>query len=275
MMPNRLFRILSLARIIIIEGIRRYALIGLIVFALAGEAGGLLFFDFIPRDIGRASNDFLFSICWVAGLVFLLFHAVRASAWDEGRGVIHTFLARPISRTEYVIGVFAGLTILLLLLNLILGSIGWVLLNFIKSSVKPLYFEHLSLSCYVLSLAGLYCIEFMILSVILLFSAAIRGSFPVLLLTLSYYFICSGLPVVRDVLKDPKVAETTQGLGMLLKWMTAIFPDFSRLDFKMLVTVADNSLVTNEIFSIFGLSILYVVIVLWFASLIYQRRDLV
>jgi hypothetical protein len=274
-MPNHLARISSLARIIIIDGMRRYALIGLIFFALAGEVGGLFFFDFIPRDIGRASSDFLFSIYWISGLVFLLFHAVRASAWDEERGVIHTFLARPISRTEYVLGVFAGLSVLLFLLNIILGSIGWILLDFIQGSVKAAYFEHLSLPAYLLSLVGLFFIEFMILAVILLLSSAIRGTFPVLLLTLSYYFICSGLPVVRDVLKNQPKAEISQGLISTLKWMTAFFPDFSRLDFKTMITVAENMVSPKDLFSIFGLSALYIIILLWFASLIYQKRDLI
>jgi hypothetical protein len=273
-MGSHFVRIFSLARLIIIDGLRRYALIGLIVFALAGEAGGLLFFDFIPRDIGRASNDFLFSISWITGFIFLLFHAVQAAAWDDGRRVIHTFLARPISRAEYVLGVFTGLALLLLFLNLILGGIGWIILNSIKNSVGPIYFQHLSLTFFILTTLGLYCIELMILAVILFFSGAVRGSFPVLLLTLSYYFSCYGLPVVREAVGDQTVEASNQGLTILLKWMTAIFPDFSRLDFKTLVTVVDNPRPIMEFIPIFGLSTIYVVILLWLASLLYQRRDL-
>jgi len=273
-MGSRFVRILSLARLIIIDGLKRHALIGLIVFALAGEAGGLILFDSIPRDIGRASNDFLFSIICITGFIFLFFHAVQAAAWDDGRRIIHTFLARPISRTEYVLGVFTGLTLLLFLLNLILGGIGWIILNSIKNSVKPICFQYLSLSFFVLTTLGLYSIELMILAVILFFSGAIRGSFPVLLLTLFYYFICYGLPVVREAVSYQTLENSNQGLSMLLKWMTAIFPDFSRLDFKTLVTTVDNAPPIMEFVSIFGLSTIYVVIVLWFACLLYQRRDL-
>lgn len=267
-------RVFHLAWVIIIDGIRRHALIGLISFALASEAFGLLFFDFIPRDIGRASNDFLFSISWMTGLIFLFFHAVPAVAWGEDRRVIHTFLARPISRKEYLFGVFVGLALLLLALNCILGGIGWVILINIKDSVGPDYFQHLSLIVFLLSTLGLYCIELNILAVIMLISGTIRGSFPVFLLTLSYYFICSGLPVVREALGSMPVEKTDQGLFILLKWMTAIFPDFSRLDFKPLVTVLDSSLQGIELGSLFGVSLLYCLVVLWLASLLYQRRDL-
>lgn len=273
-MRSRLVRIGSLARLFLIDGLKRHALMGLIVFALAAQAGGLVFFDFIPREIGRASNDFLFSVTWVTGFVFLLFHGVQAAAWDDERRVIHTLLARPISRTEYVLGVFTGLALLLLLLNVILGGIGWMILTTIKNSVQPIYFEHLSLPFFLLSALGLYCIELMILAVILFFSGAVRGSFPVLLLTLSYYFICAGLPVVREAFSGRTADDFSQGLVMLLKGMTSVFPDFSRLDFKTLVTTANTGPSLIEYIAVFGLSVLYIGMLLWLAALLYQRRDL-
>jgi hypothetical protein len=37
-------RIIALARLVILDGLRRHALIGLILFAVAALSGGLLFF---------------------------------------------------------------------------------------------------------------------------------------------------------------------------------------------------------------------------------------
>ncbi len=153
-MLSRIQRISALARLIVLDGLRRHALIGLILFALAGITGGLIFFDFIPRDIGRATNDFLFSITWLTGFIFLLFHGVQVMAWDNERGSLHTFLARPLSRSEYALALYAGLAILLLALNLILGGLGWMVLKFIKSSVATTYFQHLSLSFFLLAGVG-------------------------------------------------------------------------------------------------------------------------
>lgn len=269
-------RISALARLIVLDGLRRHALIGLVLFALAGITGGLLFFDFIPRDIGRASNDFLFSITWLTGFIFLLFHAVQVMAWDNERGALHTFLARPISRTEYALALFFGLATLLLALNIILGTMGWIVLKFIRSSVDASsYFQHLSFSYFILACVGLYWIQMVILSIIILFSGAVRGGFPVLLLTLCYYFICSGLPVVRESFKQ-QVAHGAghQSLGTLLKGLTAIFPDFSWLDFKTLVASSDPVPITSQLTLPFALSTIYIVIVLWLACAIYERRDL-
>lgn len=273
-MLSRVHRISALARLIILDGLRRHAMIGLIIFALAGTTGGLLFFDFIPRDIGRASNDFLFSVTWLTGFIFLLFHAVNVMAWDDEHGALYTFLARPISRTEYGLALYAGLALLLLALNIILGGLGWGVLNLIKGSVSASYFQSLSFPYFLLTGIGLYWILLMLLAVILLFSSAVRGRFPVLLLTLCYYFICSGLPVVRESLKQESVGGAGQSLVALLKWLTAIFPDFSVLDFKTLVVFADSAPTALQLILYFGQSTLYIVIVLWLACAIYQRRDL-
>ena len=268
--------ILAQARLIILDGLRRYALIGLVLFALAATACGLLFFNFIPRDIGRASNDFLFSINWLTGFIFLLFHAVHVMAWDNERGALHTYLARPISRTHYALALYLGLAALLLALNIILGGVGWGVLKLVRSSIDAAsYFKHLSFPFFLLALAGLYWFQLTILSIILLFSSAVRGSFPVLLLTLCYYFICSGLPVVRESFQHQAMhGNAPQGIGTTLKGLTAIFPDFSWLDFKTLAVSDDLAPIASHLMLPFALSTLYIVIVLWLACMIYERRDL-
>ncbi len=266
-------KIWSLARLVLIDGLRRHALIGLILLAFGLEVGGLLFVDFIPRDIGRASADFILSVGWLTGFLFLLFHAVQTMAWDEERRTIHTILARPISRSQYVLGVFLGLAVLLLLLNAILAALGFGVLVSIKGSIKAVYFTHLSLPHYLLAWAGLFCIELMILAVILLFSGLVRGGFPVLLLTVSYYFICTGLPVVRDAFAT-RFGEAAGPLTTLLKGLTMVFPDFGRFDFKALVTRESAPAAIQHLTTDLLLLALYLTIALWLAAMVYQRRDL-
>ena len=244
-------KITSLARLVLLDGLRRHALIGLVLLAFALEAGGLLFMDFIPKDIGRASADFVLSVGWLTGFLFLLFHGVQTMAWDEERRTIHTILARPISRPQYVLGMFLGLALLLLLLNSILALLGYGVLSLIQGSVKAMYFQHLSLPHYLLSWVGLFATELMLLAVILLFSGLVRGGFPVLLLS-----------------------EEGHSVDLLLKGLTAVFPDFSRFDFKALVTREASLGVLQPLAVDFLLLGLYLAIVLWAAALVYQRRDL-
>jgi len=263
----------SYARLVILDGLRRHALLGLVLLALACQVGGLLYFSFIPRDVGRAANDFVFSIGWLTGLLFLFFHAVNASAWGEDRRVIHAILARPISRAEYVLGLFGGLAGLLFLLNLILGILGYCVLVLIQNNIDPYYFEHLSNGYYLLSWFGLYLLQLVVLSAILLFSGLVRGSFTVLLLSISYYFICNGLPVVRDSLSQQSTSDVT-GYATLLKWMTAVFPDFDRFNYKIYVVTEQIFPAAGDLIVNFGLMSAYVCLVLWAACAVYNKRDL-
>lgn len=274
-MTSALKRIAALARLVVIDGLRRHALLGLIALSVAAQAGALLFFDFIPKDIGRASSDFILSLAWLSGFIFLFFHGVQVIALDEERKVIYSLLARPISRGEYVLGIFTGLAGLLVILNLLLCGLGFGALLIIKQIVPQEYFSQFNILPYLLAWFGLVAMELMLLSVILLFSGLVRGSFPVLLLSLSFYAICSGLPVVRETVSQQAAqTEGLTGLTTMLSWMTAVFPNFDRLDFKDMIASSAQLPNLPLILINCGLTISYVTLFLWLACLVYQRRDL-
>jgi len=275
-MSAKLRRLTALARIVLLDGLRRHALLGLVALSVAAQAGAFLFFDFIPRDIGRASADFILSLAWLSGFIFLFFHCVQVIALDEERKVIYSLLARPLSRGEYVIGVFAGLAALLLLLHLLLAGLGFGALTLIRQMVSQVYFSQFSVWAYLLSWLGLFFLQLLLLSVILLFSGLVRGSFPVLLVSLAYYAICSGLPVVREAVSQQaaRAEEAASALHRLLVWLTALFPDFARLDFKNSITAPAALPEVPLLLIHFGLTGAYIGLALWLACLVYQGRDL-
>jgi len=263
-------RVLALARIMFLDGVRRHALLGIVLLALAAEAFGLLFMDFFGRDVGRASSDYLFSVMWMAGLLFLFFHAVQVMSWDEERGAIYALLSRPISRAEYVLGVFAGLLALLVSLQLLLGPVAYVSLVWIKRSLAEVYFPALSLPHFLLAWAGLLAMQMVVLSVVMLFSGLVRGGFPVLLLSACYFGICSGLPVVRA----SAAQHDGPGLNLLLQVMTGLFPDFGRLDFKDEVVAAAQSVDPALVVTNFSVAVMYACVMVSLACWFYARRDL-
>lgn len=265
-------KIRSVAWLVILDGLRRRALLGLIVLAIAMEAGGLLFVDFIPREIGRASVDFILSVGWLTGFLFLLFHAVKVTAWGEERRSIECIISRPVSRAHYVLGTFLGLVVLLILLNVALSLIGLGLLHGIKEAVGVSYFANFFTYHYVLSWLGLFAVELLVLSIIFLFSSLVRGGFPVLLLTVAYCLICNGLPVVREV--GGMSEEGASIVPTILKGLSAIFPDFHRYDFRELVIATEPALALNMMAISWAMVLLYTAVVLWASTMVYSRRDL-
>ncbi len=265
----------SVSRLIFLDGLRRYALLGLLVFSISAEASGFLFIDFFARDVGRASSDFLFSIMWLAGLIYLFFHAVQVIAWGEERGTVYTILSRPVSRAEYVVGVYLGLAALLLGLELLLGGLAWGSLVWIRHAVDPAYFPVLSTPHFLFAWSGLVSMQLMLLAAVVLFSSLVRGGFPVLILSMAYYFICSGLPVVREAFAHQSgQGEASSSMTYLLQGLTAIFPDFQRLDFKDAVVSLALTPGILQIVTSFALSAMYIVMLVAIACIFYGRRDL-
>lgn len=275
MLFDALTRIKAMAGLTFLSGLKRHAIGGLILLTLAAEVSGLFFMDFISRDIGRAVSDFVISIGWISGLIFIFFHAVQAVAWDERGGSLFCFLARPVSRNEYVLGAFSGLCLLLLFFNVVAGTIGWAIIMMVKQMVTVAYFSGFSHSIYILSWLGIFAMEMMIISMIMLFSGLVRGGFTVLILSLSFYLICSGLPVVREALENRLVTMGSESImPQVLKGLALLFPSFDRLDFKDYTVLTDGLMAHPEMALNFFVSFLYIAVVLWVACVVYSKRDL-
>jgi len=268
-------RILALANITFLNGLRRNAVWGLCLFALAFEVCGVFFIDFFGHDLGRVISDFQFSIMWAAGMLFILFYAVQAIAWDDDHRIIDSILARPISRTEYVLGTMAGLSLLLLCFELLLAALAIAEIIWIKPIIGQTYFPVFSITHFSLTWIALQLILLTHLGIVMLISAAIRGAFPVMLITLAYSLICSGLPVVRESISQQSEASA-QGLGKILQGMNMVFPDFSVLDLKdsVLSNQSMEIMIGMPVWLPFSLVSIYLAIILALSCFIYQRRDI-
>jgi len=269
-------RIRALAYITFLNGLRRNAVWGLCLFALMFEICGIFFMDFFGRDLGRVISDFQFSIMWAAGMLFILFYAVQAVAWDDDHRSIDSILARPISRTEYVLGSMAGLSLLLLCFELLLAALAMGEILWIKPEIGAVYFPVFSIAHFIITWFALQAILITHLAIVMLISAAIRGAFPVMLITLAYSLICSGLPVVRESIRQ-QTETSAQGLDHILQGMSMFFPDFGALDFKDSVLSMESiaSMTGMSVWIPFGLISIYIVIVLLLSCMVYERRDIV
>jgi hypothetical protein len=81
--------------------------------------------------------------------------------------------------------------------------------------------------------------------------------------------------VVREafVQKAANLGEL-QSNSKLLSFMTAVFPDFERLDFKSYIVAAVGFPPLELLATGFGIALLYTTIFLWLGAIVYQRRDL-
>jgi len=272
MLKQTIVRCLALAKIVILDGLRCHTVLGLSLIALAAVCSNLFFYQFIPRNIDQFTIDFILSIGWMSSLLFLLFHAVGTVSWGSNKKTIFAIMARPLSRANYVVGHFIGLALLLFLLNCIIALLGIWNIDIIRQQAGT-YFPNFYIGWYAANWLGMLTMELMILAVIIFFSSIIRGSFPVMLLALCYYFACNGLPVIRETLANIK---NPPPLAIAVtKWLTLVFPDFSGLDLRETILNGRNEISPDFIVANSLYFIVYIIFFLYVASFIYKQRDLV
>lgn len=259
--------------IIFMDGLRKKSIIGLMIFATMMIVGGTLFMDFFGRDIGKASIDYLFSIMWLCGFIFLLFHAISACVLDDEHRNSLTILARPISRNEYIIGAFIGLALLLGCLQLLLGIASYGILQWIQQSIDTRYFPYFNPYYFLLSIIGVVLQQYLLLAVIIFFSVLLRGLFPVMLATISYQLIDSGIPVIRKSMQQAlEAGHGSQSSQTFMQVLAAFFPDLNQLDYKNLIS---TPFLQNEHIGLSLLSmIIYICILLSLSCFIYRKKDL-
>ncbi len=268
MMNHAADRIFALSRLVYVDGMRRHAFLGLVVLSIALEIGGLFFFGFVPRDIGRVLVDYVVTVGWATGMIYLLFHAVQVDGLGEDRRVIQLLLSQPLSRSEYVTGVFFGLLSLLVVLNGVLGGVSYLVLVVIQSSAGE-YFSYLGIVEYLTAWGGVFAVEFMILSAIVVFSGLVRGGFSVLLLTIAYYLICNGVPVALEFFKGGGALTRNLLIGL-----TFLFPNFDRWDYKGLVVAVGKVPSMGSLLLDFSYMLLYCILAIALAAKIYGMRDI-
>ena len=83
----------ALAKLVVLDGMRCHTVLGLSILALVGVSSSLFFYQFIPRNIDQFTCDFILSIGWMAGLLFLLFHTVQTVSWGGENRTILAILA--------------------------------------------------------------------------------------------------------------------------------------------------------------------------------------
>src|SRR6266704_1559632 len=95
------------------EGIRNRAVYGIIILSLLMLTVNFLICEIIMREVGKVAVDIALSTVSFSGLLLVLFVGINLMAKDLDRKTIYMVLARPISRTQYIVGKFLGMVTLI------------------------------------------------------------------------------------------------------------------------------------------------------------------
>lgn len=212
------------------------------------------------KTAGKVALDTFLAATSILTVIVAAFVGTRLLEKETDRRTILLILARPISRTEFILGKHLGLSLVLLALTAgfgLLNGLGIVLL-----SSGPILWRELSL-------ALIYgWLESVLIAAVAIFFSSFMGSLLAVFLTLAVYLtghLSRDLLTIGLQLKDNHWQSLTQTLYVIL-------PDLERFNLKNLavygVVPEPSALIVDGFYGL-----LYVLVVLCVTVFVFDRRE--
>lgn len=269
-----MLRIFALSGLTFKEGIRDRALMGICIIALVMLFATIIFTGVFGYDLGKVLVDLNLSTIAFAGLLLTFFVNINLMAKDIDKRTIYCVLSKPISRTEYIIGKYIGIMLLVFAALFILLCFSSAIIWFVCSMYDPMYFKNLSWMC-ILQAYGYQMLMFSILNaVVIFFSSISTSSFLVLLFTIATYITGQTIEeVITYFSKEAKAEDLSSINQWIINSAQYVFPNFSAFDIKTLASHG-KLLPMDHTFALVVYSLAYTIILLFASSLIFNKREI-
>ena len=255
---NSLLRIRTLAANTFREAIRNKLLYTLLGFGIVMIAAGVLLaslsyveVDEILQDMGMAAIRF-----FSAGIA--IFVGIGLIHNEVDRRTIFTILSKPVSRTEFLIGKWAGLTFTVWL-QLVLMALAFAVVSGLAGA--PLGAGH----AVAIALIGF---ELMLLVAIATFFSAFTTPMLAALFSVGIWMIGHLSRDLRALGEQSELESVSRATNLVFQWM----PDFEVFN-KTLEAVHGLAIPSSEVWMAIVYAVGYTVCTLLIGSMIFGRRD--
>ena len=266
--------VLSLALITFKEGIRNRSLFGIALVALFLFGLNISVAGFFMRDIGKVTVDMNLSALTIAGLLLVFFVGINLMAKDIDRKTIHLVLSKPLSRAQYIWGKYLGIQFFVTVSLLLLAACSSLTVLLLKS-MYPAYFGGFTWSIFFIAVAFVVLKFWVLGAVVIFFSSLTTSSLITLIFSLGAYLAGVTIEEVVFYLKTEMAAQEqliSESLKNFIEAITWILPNFAAFDFS-LEAAHGLALDSGRLLGVLSYGVLYSVILLLLASLIFSRRE--
>jgi Cu-processing system permease protein len=255
------------------EGIRNRSIYGISLLALLMLIANFIICDVIGHDVGKVAVDIALSAVSFSGLLLVLFVGINLMAKDLDRKTIYMVLAKPISRGQYIIGKFLGISLLILVCLAILSCFAAVSLLLIKLG-HPNYFERFSWSLVCQSFLFITLMLILVSALSFLFASFASSSFVTFILTIISYIIGISLNDVKSLVESPQAVGITVA-PLTVKVVQAAYYIFPNLSFYDIKTQAAHGLAISLSYfvGVVAYTVFYSAIVITIAALIFNKKE--
>jgi ABC-type transport system involved in multi-copper enzyme maturation permease subunit len=262
-----------IALITLKEGIRNRTFYGITIIALMLSIANFLICSMIPQEVGKVAVDIALSTVSFSGLLLVFFVGINLMAKDLDKRTIYMVLSRPISRSQYIIGKFFGMVLLIIVAVLCLSIVAAFSIFMIKTNYTG-YFPRFSWSLVLLALSFITLSLVLLSAISFFFASFTSSSFISLALTMIAYIIGQSVGDVKALVEAPHVGLHPSMLTVkLVQAAYYLFPNLSIFDIK---TQAAHAIPLSSSYilwaTVYGL--FYTALVISGAALIFRRREL-
>jgi ABC-type transport system involved in multi-copper enzyme maturation permease subunit len=261
----------AIALITFKEGFRSRVLLGIVIMALFIFLGAVLFTGLFMQDIVKVAIDFCLSGVSFAGLLLTLFLGTNLIAKDLERKTIQAILSRAISRSQYVVGKFLGLSLLIGAAMILLGVLAAVFVLWI-AAMNPQY-GTVNWALFSLSVFSTTGMLILLVAASLFFASLTSGSYIAVMLTILFYIIGISSENIRNLIQaEAEFLKVSPVISRVVDITYYIFPNLAAFDFK---TQAAHGLpVSAEVIGWLGLyAAFYIFALIVMTTLVFRWRE--
>ncbi|HWN71650.1 MAG TPA: ABC transporter permease subunit [Haliangium sp.] len=213
----------------------------------------------VARDVGLAGISIFGCVTAMVLGVSLLYNEVQ-------RRTIHTILAKPLRRSEFVVGKYVGmaatLTVLVVLFALVMTGL--------------LALQEVALTQAVVQGVALAYVEVLVVAAVAIFFSAVSSPFLSGMFTFLVFFLGRITPEIRifiDTTESPAIRAALRGALYLVPDLHLFSISGSTVE-GAYVSVHDNFVTWGYVGTSVAYGLLYITTLLVLAALIFSRRDL-
>lgn len=259
------------ARSVFRESVRDRVFYNLVLFAVLLVAASILLAQLtagqdvkIVKDLGLAATSMF-------GLFIAIFIGINLVSKEVDRRSIYPLLAKPVRRSEFILGKYAGL-LLTLLVNMLVMAIAlyavlWVLARGVPPNIRAVW-DAPAVDPALLKAMLLIYVDLGVVTAVAIFFSSYSSPMLSAAFTLGVYVIGqfnADLKRLDDIVSSPALAS----IGKVCSY---VLPDFARFDVKLAV-VHGLPVTATYMATTIAYAAAYVAALLFGATLIFERRD--
>ncbi len=263
-----------LAQATFFEGVRHKALWAILALAIVLSTFNIVATEIFAWDLGKVSVEFGLSAVAFTGLLVVFSLAIKILADDMEGSSIHMILSRPIAMWQYIAGKYLGLSLVLFVTTLIIGVSSAISMQYVLWQHPAYIPPNFTWLTYVMALCCQWLSLNMVLAVSFFFFSFASHHFVSLLFSVFSYLIGQNIELFRQVVVENPRAGVLAGQENIVIFISWIFPNLALFD-KKSVAAYGLPFYGQEFVFLVGYSLAYSLLLLFFSTILLNRRDIV